>query len=524
MVWCVFPPLSAAACLCAVSFMGCDGKEQPPPPVRIVPSGTSATAATPRSKELAKRKKEWFWRDRLDRRPEPFPPGPGAGTDAASRAAESLLEGLRGKGLADAEAAVDRLTALGPGAVPALAARAGDPHREVRWAAVAALCRIGDPRGQEALLRALRDPWDAPAVLAAATLPRIGEPWIIPRLIKALGPYPVDYNPHLMVRVMAAAGLVRMGVFSGVPFLIKVLKDNTPAADPEREWDPDPRLAWEKEEALHVLASLAGGDFGFRVDAPLAVQAEAAARFETWWRTHRRTLWKQAPPLEDPLLRARVRELVEGLASFQARNADGARYCLFMLGPPVFPYLAEAATSGGFYQRFHALGIAARLAPLAGEAAPRWTEALLPALRDPAPAVRTKAAEALGRLGVPAVLPGLKEALHDPDGDVRLAAVDALGRIGGKEARTLVEDLLRTNRDPQLRVEGEAALARMDPKRISSLLAELLSPDASVQEWAAQKLLDLYGEDFDFPVGESPEARSRAVERIRRALAGRRGG
>ena len=511
---------AALSALLAGFLPACNGKKTPPAAKETPGPVPAENIASPAARNG---RREWFWRDRLNRRPEALHPRPLTETDEEiRRSVRTLLEGIRGKGANAADALVDRLAALGRAAVPELATRASAPDRSVRWASVSALCRMEDLRGQEALLQALRDEWDAPAVLAAASLPRFGEPWIIPRLIKAVGPYPVDYNPHLMVRVMAAKGLVRMGTYSGIPFLIKVLKDNTPAADPEREWDPDPRLSWEKEEALALLTELAGTDFGYHVDAPLARQAEAARAFDAWWKAHRLGFWGKAPPIQDPLLASRVREIVEGLASFQARNADGARYCLFMLGPPVFPFLAEAVRSGGFYQRFHGLGIIARLAPLAGEAAPRWTGEILPALGDRSAAVRAKAAEALGRLRARTAIPAMEKALSDTDPDVRLAAVQALGRMGGPAALRLVEKLLDRAGDPQLRVEGEAALARLAPDRTEPLRRELLSPDRSVQEWAVQKLIDLYGTDFSFPAGAKPEERARAVQRIRAALAEKR--
>ena len=75
-----------------------------------------------------------------------------------------------------------------------------------------------------------------------------------------------------------------------------------------------------------------------------------------------------------PLLKRKVRDLVSGLSSYQARNADGARYCLKMLGPPVFPFLAEAIRSGGFYEKFHSLGILAELASLAEGVKEEWAK------------------------------------------------------------------------------------------------------------------------------------------------------
>ena len=458
---------------------------------------------------------EWFWRDRLARRPEPLPP-PSLSPDIAGRI-DSLfrdLEGLSPHTLADR---IAELAALGP-AAGAIGDRIDSPERNARYLAAAALGRVGGLHAQEPLLRALRDDWSAVAVIAADGLGSIGEPWVMPRLIKAVGPYPVDFNPHLMVRVKAARALLNLGNLGTVPFLIKILKENTPAEDPVREWDKTYRMAWEKEEALEALAGLAGDAFGFNVDAPRPRQAESALRFEQWWLKNRIRLWEQAPSLDDPLLEREIRDITAGLDTFQMRIKDGAHFMLRMLGPPVFPFLAEALEDDRFYVRFHTLEIIGELAPLAGSRAEEWAREVHRSLKDPAPAVRVQACRALGFLGRTASVVHLEELLSDPDGDVRLKAVEALGRIGGNEGERCLEDLMAGTAPGQLRVEILAALVRTSGRWTEEFLGELLSDDLARQEWGLQKVIDLTGDDFDFPLGGSEADRRSATDAIGRAL------
>jgi cobalamin biosynthesis protein CbiG len=56
-------------------------------------------------------------------------------------------------------------------------------------------------------------------------------------------------------------------------------------------------------------------------------------------------------------------------------------------------------------------------------------DTLCTCLQDPIPAIRAKAAEALGQLGQPTIIPQLIATLHDPDPTVRQAAAIALGQL-----------------------------------------------------------------------------------------------
>ena len=71
----------------------------------------------------------------------------------------------------------------------------------------------------------------------------------------------------------------------------------------------------------------------------------------------------------------------------------------------------------------------------------------------------------------------------------------------------------------QMAVETAAALFRITPFYGERFFQELLGPDASRREWALQKLIDLFGDDFSFPAYGTAEERQHALERIRREIA-----
>src|SRR5262249_49469314 len=152
------------------------------------------------------------------------------------------------------------------------------------------------------------------------------------------------------------------GFMGGVPLLIKVLKDNTPAADEvNREWDKRERIAWEKEMAIVALKRAFGNDFGFNENAPAVTQAELARRIEAYHPERCVELNERTQPITDARLISLVRKLIGGLKTFQLRDVDDARFVLETLGPPVAPFLIEGTRADVFYIRFHSLEVLAKL-------------------------------------------------------------------------------------------------------------------------------------------------------------------
>jgi HEAT repeat protein/cyclophilin family peptidyl-prolyl cis-trans isomerase len=98
-------------------------------------------------------------------------------------------------------------------------------------------------------------------------------------------------------------------------------------------------------------------------------------------------------------------------------------------------------------------------APAASTTAPRalvpaYTADLVALSLDPDPAIRRRAALAIGRVGMPEGVPVLASALSDPEDDVRASAAFALGLLGDKRGIAPLQAALR---DESPLVRGRAA-------------------------------------------------------------------
>ena len=153
-------------------------------------------------------------------------------------------------------------------------------------------------------------------------------------------------------------------------------------------------------------------------------------------------------------------------------------------------------------------------------------KALIRALRDPDEWVQEEAAEALGKIGKPAVEP-LIGALGDPHGWVRSGAAWALREIGDVRA---VEPLIGALRDSDENVRWVAvvALGKIgDVRAVEPLIEALGDQDEWVRYWAALAL-GVIGEARALPELERvaqedqsesvAEAARRAAERIRKRM------
>ena len=108
--------------------------------------------------------------------------------------------------------------------------------------------------------------------------------------------------------------------------------------------------------------------------------------------------------------------------------------------------------------------------------------------RDKQPGVRSRAADALGKIRDERAAPPLIKALHDPDLKVRRTAANALGWIKHKRA---VPHLLKLLQDPDadLRKEAVAALGKIgDESTAPQLLKALDDSDWPVKAKAAEAL------------------------------------
>ena len=118
---------------------------------------------------------------------------------------------------------------------------------------------------------------------------------------------------------------------------------------------------------------------------------------------------------------------------------------------------------------------------------------LLTALKDPEPAVRAAAVEALSRAGrVDGVAEALRPSLNDPSIEVRNRGIAAMGRLKDREA--ILALLLAADADPT-RFEAILALAAMpDPRAFQVYLRGLGGTSPKLREASATALTNL-GED-----------------------------
>ncbi|MDD1676502.1 MAG: HEAT repeat domain-containing protein, partial [Methanomicrobiales archaeon] len=123
---------------------------------------------------------------------------------------------------------------------------------------------------------------------------------------------------------------------------------------------------------------------------------------------------------------------------------------------------------------------------------PSTVPSLAGALRDVDSGVRWKAAEALGKIGEPAV-GVLAEALEDADSDVRWKAAVALGI---SESPAAIDPLIHALADPDLFVRTRAAhsLSGFGDTAIQPVRSALASPDPLVRIGAAAALGEIGGE------------------------------
>lgn len=498
--------LISSAALAAALAAGCGSRDE---------AGEGQETVLPEQNQRL----EVSWTERLSVPPVQEPIAVTAEQDAA---AAELCAALAEAPLAAAEPALARLRALGAAAVPRLArllAESGDTGARVN--AVLALTASGDARAAAPLCGVLHRQPPEVALLAARGLGTLRVPWTLPRLVKVIGRY--DVTNDLIVRVEAAAALQRFGNYSGVPFLIKVLKEHTALEeDGEREWAKQARIAFEKEEALRALAELAGDDFGFSPNAPYRRQEEAIRKIEAWWREHRPALWGTSPALEDPLLVERIGWLVEGLTIYQISTVDNARYILQALGPKVLPLLTGRLADERVYVRVHVLEVIEGIGDLLAPQAEAVFAVVVPLLADGSASVRAQAGRALGALRLERAAPLLAPLARDADASVRVAGIQALGMAGGEDALAVLLPLAAAAEHDDAWAATSAALYALGRREfLEPLLQDLLHPDLGRQARALEVLGGLGAAVADFPLGGPLAAREPALGLMRATLQAR---
>jgi len=121
---------------------------------------------------------------------------------------------------------------------------------------------------------------DCGDTLAAAALARYPDPR---RFVQRLVPLAAGSRPHpdLEVRVECAASALYAGYEQVIPFLLQVLRIDTPRGREDvRDFAVSPTSAWARGRAAEALSAFAGVPLTYRVEGSLEHRQAEAARLE----------------------------------------------------------------------------------------------------------------------------------------------------------------------------------------------------------------------------------------------------
>jgi len=422
----------------------------------------------------------------------------------------------------------DVLGASMPGEALAVKEALELPRPVDRVDALDALASARDPRAVPTAMAALRDETIGVAAAAADWLGELEARQAIPRLLNGIGPYPVDYDVPIAVRVAEASALARLHNPAGVPLLLAVLAEGTSlqldnAALP---WPRSEQNAFMQELALPGLRALAGSDFGFHPMASVPAREQSVRQATDWWTQQRLALWSAAP-IDDPGIEARARLLVAHLGAYQLRQIDAARHVLANLGPGAITFLQDGLASPDDYVRVHSLEVLERLVETCDtkQRARVATLATTSLLEDPVVTVAAQAARTVGATGVADALIIALARRTEPE--VVVAILDGLARAKRPEGLAAIEDLtaaLEAQPPPggvpgDVTVSIEAARLALDCQRPSDTFLSLLSSDDHELSFAAlERLIALTGSNCGFDPAAAPDARAAALATARAAL------
>jgi HEAT repeat protein len=374
----------------------------------------------------------------------------------------------------DAERAIDALAALGPDAVPALAAalKASDEDLDVRCVAAAALGLIGTDAAAGSLAEVLTASPSSPLWSCGYDA---DESMVRQACVAALDAARGRRAAGTLVQVLAdeddevlKKAILVLGHWSAeeaVPRIVALLVNHT-------------------DEFIRSNAAMALADF----DDPRAVEPLIAALADE--SGHVRQDAADALGLKcDP--RA-VEPLIAALADPEAKVREAAVTALAAFADPrAFEPILAMMRSGDAETKPTA-GLAA--ACLGGLGDPRAVAPLLEALTKSDDAdLRGGAANAFQWMGDAPACDALCAALRDADADVRDSAARALGALGDARA---VEPLLAALDDPAVGVRRQAAdaLGRLLDRRAVEPLIRALSPEHDDVRCAAAEALTFLGD------------------------------
>jgi HEAT repeat protein len=334
-------------------------------------------------------------------------------TDAplpAAKSADELVAHLADADPAARRSTEDELVAVGPAAIPALAAALADAALpdHARGTAALALGRLDHDAALPPLLAALRDRSRYVRAFAAMACETLGRDEAVPELLFR---FKEEYETEGVVVNAAARALLRFGNVGGLDRLVKNLRARQ----------------LEREGAIALLAEIAGTDRGFDPSGAENERRAAAAAWEEWLAFEGAAFLaaRPAPPEPSDRLALRIAETVDRLREYQMRTIDDARLVLERLGRAAVPFLRLGLADEEANIRGYALEVVTLLGARAREATPEIAALTRDDLLAPF------AYQALGVAGEKDVaIPLLVAGLIDARVEVRIACAGGLGAQG----------------------------------------------------------------------------------------------
>jgi HEAT repeat protein len=184
---------------------------------------------------------------------------------------------------------------------------------------------------------------------------------------------------------------------------------------------------------------------------------------------------------------AQLQDLLDDLVSGDEARAEAAVPALIALDVDAIPALLELTQSSDVDSRWWALRVLASTPHCR-------TEMLVPFLNDPAPEVRQCAA--LGLAGKPdeSATDSLIRALSDDDSMVTSLAANALVKIGKPAVPALIETI-KTGPQAQ-RIQALRALAEIRDHRAIPIMMQVMQEDSALLQHWAQEGLERLGLDM----------------------------
>ncbi len=318
---------------------------------------------------------------------------------------------------------------------------------------------------------------------AAGILGRLGVSTAIPRLTLRL-----KYETDAWVLLWIEEALAKLNNFSGARFFCEA-------------YDLRPNPSLSENEAIRTdffqtsRAVLGKAQFKIEQEEIPAICQLLQALDKTW---KEQGELANAKTVVDACLEREILQLIHGLAQWQLRDVDDARYQLLHLGKLVVPYLRQALQDENRYVRAHSIELVREMGPPAQEASPE----LLTLLADPFH--KADALESLGAIRAASATPQIARALEEKYPEVRRAAALAAGNLGDdKLIPALKQSMKDFAKDDSFCTAAAGSIAALGDLSGLEILASFLSnpnvdPD-EIWRWIARGLEKQKSKGVDIP-------------------------